>query len=151
MSNPSATLQAVEETLQSIVKSLIDCQKSFQKIGEELTEPTLKHYFLEESLNRAEFRGDIETILHQEGVHDIEEDGSKSGTLNRIWAEFKATLGGGDRTLLESAEQDGEAAIMQYTEALHSELPFPVRQLLSAQAAHIQLFNAYIRMVRDCK
>ena len=55
MSNPSNTLLEVEETLHSVIDSLIDSQKEFQKIGEELNDPTLKLYFLDESLQRAEF------------------------------------------------------------------------------------------------
>jgi uncharacterized protein (TIGR02284 family) len=149
MSNPSFALQSVEESLQSIIKTLIDCQKGYLKIGEELSNPTLKHYFLEESLTCAELRGDLESALHHEGVHDIDEHGTVNATLNRAWADLKATLGGGDQSRLETAQQDGDAAIKQYAEALNKELPFPVREILAAQAAHIQLFNAYIKLVLE--
>jgi uncharacterized protein (TIGR02284 family) len=148
MSNPSNTLLEVEETLHSVIENLIDGQKEFQKIGDELKDPTLKLYFLEESLLRAEFRGDLETELHQDGVHDIKESGTVGGTLHRTWGELKAALGGGDHALLETAEQTGEAAVKAYTEALDSKLPAPVRDLLSAQAAHIQLFLNYVKALR---
>jgi uncharacterized protein (TIGR02284 family) len=150
MSNPSATLLVVEGTLQSLIESLIDGQKGFQKMAEHLNDPTLKHYFLEESLLRAEFRGDLETVLHHEGVHDIAESGTMNGTLHRIWGELKSILGAGDQSLLDEAKQDGVAAIMAYSRALEKELPLPVRQLLSTQAAHIQLFNEYMTTVRYC-
>jgi len=148
MSNPSATLLEVEETLHTVIDSLIDGQKEFQKIGDDLQDPTLKLYFLEESLKRAEFRGDLETILHQEGVHDIAESGSVTATLQRTWGELKAKLGGGDHTLLETAEKAEAKAIQVYGAALDQKLPFPVRQLLSAQSAHVQLFHAYVKAAR---
>ena len=148
MSNPSATLREVEQTLHSVIESLIDAQKGFQKIGEELKDPTLKSYFLEESLQRAEFRGNLETVLHHEGVHDIKEGGTAGATLHRTWAQLKAKLGGGDHSLLETAEQDEHASMKAYNEALHKELPLPVRQLLVSQVAHIQLFHEYVRSVR---
>jgi len=90
MPSPTETLKEVEETLHSVIESLIDGQKGLQKLGDELNDPTLKLYFLEESLRRAEFRGDLETILHQEGVHDIKESGTASGAVHRVWGELKA-------------------------------------------------------------
>ena len=149
MSNPSATLQVVEETLQSLIECLIDGQKGFQKIAEQLNDPTLKHYFNEETLQRAEFHGDLESVLHHEGIHDINESGTMKASLRRVWGEFKANLGGGDQSLLYTATQDGDVAIKMYDEALKKELPSPVRQLLSTQAAHIQLFNEYITTVHN--
>jgi uncharacterized protein (TIGR02284 family) len=149
MPSPTETLKEVEETLHSVIESLIDGQKGLQKLGDELNDPTLKLYFLEESLRRAEFRGDLETILHQEGVHDIKESGTASGAVHRVWGELKASLGGSDHTLLETAEQAEDAAKKAYKEALQTRLPFPVRQLLSAQSAHIQLFHDYVKTVRD--
>ena len=52
MSTPSKTLRQVEDTLISVIESLIDGQEGFQKIGDELKDETLRLYFLEESLNR---------------------------------------------------------------------------------------------------
>jgi uncharacterized protein (TIGR02284 family) len=118
-------------------------------IGEEIQDPNIKLYFLDESLVRAEFRGDLESILHHEGVHDIAESGTVSATLNRAWGEIKAKLGGGDRSLLETAEQDEHAAIKAYAQALQQELPLPVRQTLISQADRIQLFHDYVRAIRN--
>jgi uncharacterized protein (TIGR02284 family) len=141
--------EEVEETLKSVIQSLIDGQEGFQKIGEELKDPTLKHYFLKESLTRASFRGDLETVLHQEGVHDIKESGTTSGTMHRIWGELKVKLGGGDHNLLETAEQGEDAAKKAYKDALDKELPLPVHQLLSTQYAHVQTSHDYLKAARD--
>jgi len=148
MSNPSNTLLEVEETLHAVIDNLIDSQKEFQMIGEKLEDPSLKLYFLEESLIRAEYRGDLESVLHHEGVHDIEESGSVSATLQRTWAELKSKLGGGDHALLETAEKAEVKAVEAYAKALDKTLPFPVRQLLSSQSADVQLFLDYIKAAR---
>ena len=149
MSAPSKTLKDVESTLQSVIQSLIDCQEGFQKIGDELKDETLKIYFLAESLKRAQFRGDLETVLHQEGVHDIKESGSVSGTIHRVWGELKNKLGGGDHGLLETAEQGEDVAKKAYAYALATTLPLPIRQILSTQAAHIQTSHDYVKAARD--
>lgn len=151
MSNPSKTLQEVDETLRSVIDSLIDGQEGFQELGEDLKDETLKHYFLAESLKRAEFRGELETVLHQEGVHDIKESGTVSGTLHRTWGDMKARMGLGDHSLLETAEKGEDAAKKAYEEALKKDLPLPIRQLLTSQSVHIQKSHDYVRAARDSR
>ena len=151
MSTPSKTLQQVEDTLSTIIDNLIDSQDGFQKIGDELKDEDLRLYFLAESLTRAQFRGELETVLHQEGVHDIEEHGTANGTVLRIWAELKSKLGGGDHTLLETAEQAEDAAKAAYEEALATELSLPVRQILFKQALHVENSHDFVKAARDSR
>ena len=151
MAAHAMTNKEVQETLHSVIESLIDGQEGFQKIGEHLKDETLRHYFAAESLKRASFRGEIETLLHSEGDHDPEESGTVSGTLRRNWGDLKAHLGGGDHTLLETAEAGEDAAKKAYKQALEKELPLPVHQLLSTQYAHIQDSHDYVRAARDSR
>ena len=141
--------EEVEETLRSVIQSLIDGQEGFQKIGEHLKDETLRRYFAAESLKRAQFRGEIEEILHQEGVHDVKETGTIGGTIHRTWGDLKAHLGGGDHTLLETTEAGEDAAKKAYQEALEEELPLPIKQLLNTQYAHIQPSHDYVKAARD--
>ena len=150
MPNPSHTEHSIEHTIYSVIEVLHDSQEGFQKIGDEIEDPVLKAYLLEESLRRAEFRGDLETLLREQGVHDIKENGTASGSLRRVWGEFKVKMGGGDHTLLSTAEQGEDAAIQTYEEALaNSDLPLRVRQALSTQDAHIHASHDYIKAARD--
>lgn len=147
--NPTITVHDVESTLRSVIESLIDGQEGFQKIGDALKDDTLKRYFLAESLKRASFRGDLEEILHQEGIRDVKERGTTSGAVHRTWAMLKADLGGGDHTLLVTAEQGEDEAKAAYQKALDTELPFPIRQLIATQFAHIQTSHDYVKAARD--
>jgi uncharacterized protein (TIGR02284 family) len=135
--------------LKEVINSLQDSQKGFAEIGEHLKDETLKRYFLSESLKRASFRGDLEEVLHQNGVRDIDEKGTTGGTVQRVWADLKAKLGGGDHTLLESAEQGEDAVKSAYEDALKEDLPMPVHQLLSDQQAQILISHDYVRGHRD--
>jgi len=139
----------VEGVLRPVMEVLVDGQEGFQKIGDDLKDPTLKRYFLAESLKRASFRGELEEALHRDGVSDAKESGSVSGTLHRSWGELKAKLGGGDHTLLETAEQGEDAAKKAYKEALDKPIPAPIHQLLNAQFAHIQTSHDYVKAARD--
>jgi uncharacterized protein (TIGR02284 family) len=141
----------VEETLRSVIQTLIDGQEGFQKIGEHLTDETLRRYFAAESLKRAAFRGEIEELLHQDGVHDVKESGTVGGTIHRTWGDIKAHLGGGDHTLLETSEAGEDAAKKAYQEALGKELPLPIKELLVTQYAHIQTSHDYVKAARDSR
>ena len=151
MSHPSEELVDTEATLHSVIEILIDGQEALRQIGEELKHEPTKRRILAESLKRAEFRGELETVLHHEGVKDIAESGTTAGKARRVWAEFKAAVGGSDHTLLVSAEKVEDAAREEYQKALTLDpvLPYPIRQLLTSQAAHILKSHAYIRAARD--
>lgn len=145
MSHPSNNLLETEAAINLVIESLVDSQAGFQKLGDHLNSEPLKTFFLEESLMRASFRGDLETILHQEGVHDIKESGTVGGALRRSWGELKARLGGSDHTLLETAHQAEDETRKVYADALDRDLPFPIRQMLVSQAAHVELSHDFIQ------
>ena len=71
----------------------------------------------------------ISYLLHTHGVHDIKESGTASGAIHRTWADIKAKLGGGDHTLLETAEAGEDNAQKAYKDALEKELPLKLRLL----------------------
>jgi len=141
--------QQMEETLLNVIKTLQDGQKGFAEIGEHLKDEAVKRYFLAESLKRANFRAELENELHRAGMADISESGSTAGALHRTWGELKAKLGGGDHTLLATAEQGEDEAKKAYKDALEQDLPLPVRQLLTEQQAHINNSHDYVRNHRD--
>jgi uncharacterized protein (TIGR02284 family) len=143
--------EEVEETLRSVIQVLIDGQQGFEQIGEHLKDETLRRYFAAESLKRAQFRGDIEEILHQQGVHNVKESGTVAGGIHRTWGDIKAHLGGGDHALLETCEAGEDAAKKAYQQALEKELPLPIKQLLTSQYAHVQASHDYIKSARDAR
>ena len=151
MSSPSRDLKETESALRSVIQALIDGQEGFKKIGEQLKDETLRDYFLSESLTRAQFRGVLESILHQEGVHDVKESGTAAGTIRRAWGDLKTALGAGDASLLSTAEEGEDEAIEAYGKAIESYLPLPVRQVLTTQAAHIEKSHEFVKAARDIK
>jgi uncharacterized protein (TIGR02284 family) len=149
MSSPSKDLKETESALRSVIQVLIDAQDGFQKFGEQIKSEALKEYFLAESLTRAQFRGVLESILHQEGVHDVKESGTAVGTVRRAWGDVKSALGAGDYSLLSTAEEGENEAVEAYAKATESYVPLPVRQVLATQAAHIEKSLEFIKTARD--
>jgi uncharacterized protein (TIGR02284 family) len=139
----------LKSALKSVINALEDGQKGMAEIGEHLKDESLKRFFLAESLKRASFRGELENVLHRHGVADVNETGTAAGKLYRVWAGLKAKLGGGDHTLLETAEQAEDEAKEAYADALSEELPLPVRQLLVEQQTHVLTSHDFIRERRN--
>jgi len=149
MSTDAGRNAEMEKVLKSLINSLQDSQKGFADIGEHLKDETLKRFFLAESLKRANFRGELENELHRHGVADVDETGTVAGAVHRVWGDLKAKIGVDDHSLLETAEQGEDVAKKAYTDALEQELPLPLRQLISEQAAHVKISHDYVRDHRD--
>jgi uncharacterized protein (TIGR02284 family) len=144
MATDAARNYEMESALKSVINVLEDGQKGMAEIGEYLKDERLKIFFLAESLKRANFRGELENELHRHGVADVHESGTAAGVVYRAWSELKVKLGGGDHTLLETAEP-----VDVYKDALDQELPLPLRQLLTAQQTQIVFSHDFVREQRD--
>ena len=143
--------ETVQKSLRGVIEILQDGHKGFADIGHALKDPTAKRFFMEETQKRSEFAAQLENELHRMGVQDVKESGTTAGTMHRAWGDLKAKMGGGDHTLLETAEQGEDAAKKAYEEALKEKLPAPVRELLTRQQAHIIAAHDKVRAFRDSK
>ena len=151
MGSPSKDLMEAEGTLRVVIENLIDAQEGLQKIGEEMKDETLKRFFLAESLKRAQFRGDLESILHQEGVRDIAETGTAAGAFVRAWTGLRAKFGGAEAGLLQAAEEAEHTMIEAYNHALSNDLPAPMKDVLAEQALAIVVSHSAIRTARETR
>lgn len=147
MSNNDNAIRVVR----SVIQVLHDGQRGMAAIGSELQDPTAKRFFLEETQVRANFAAELENELHRLGVHDVHEGGTAAGTAHRIWGDLKAKMGGGDHTLLETAEQGEDEAKAKYADALKETLPGNIGEMLRQQQAHILQSHNAVRSMRDSK
>jgi uncharacterized protein (TIGR02284 family) len=117
--------------VKTVVQVLNDGEKGFLDIGEHLESPKLKAFFIEESGHRGKFakEAEAESAIAAGDTKDI--GGTATGAIHRTWGDLKAHLGGGDHTLLETAEQGEDAAKKAYKEALEGTVPSPkIHELL---------------------
>jgi uncharacterized protein (TIGR02284 family) len=151
------TQKHTESTLTDVIEVLHDGHKGFADIGEHLQDPATKRFFLEESLTRQQFAGDLEAELQKMGgKKDVQKEGSIGGTtggaLHRTWGDIKAKFGGGDHTLLETAEQGEDTAKAAYKKALEEKhLEAPIRDILLKQQRHIEASHDRVKAMRDAK
>ncbi|HEV2274655.1 MAG TPA: PA2169 family four-helix-bundle protein [Acidobacteriaceae bacterium] len=141
-----------ESNLRSIIQVLHDGHMGLAEIGHHLTDQSAKDFLLKESLTRQQFAGELEGELHRHGVADVKEGGTAAGAVHRTWGEIKAHLGGGDHTLLATAEQGEDEAKKAYERVLQRhDVPLPIREILSSQQEHILFAHQSIKSLRDSK
>jgi uncharacterized protein (TIGR02284 family) len=139
-----------EKTVRTVIEVLHDGENGFKSLGEKLTTPQIKAYFFEESATRGRFAGELEQALSTAKGQNVSEGGTASGTLHRAWGELKGKLGGGDHTLLETAEQGEDAAKKAYEVALDkADVPTNIRTLLQNQQTHILASHNKVKSFRD--
>lgn len=133
------------ELVKTVIQVLNDSEKGFVDIGEHIQNPSMKSFFMTESQQRGRYARELEAAT---GLTDV--GGTIAGPVHRTWGDLKAKLGGGDHTLLETAEQGEDTAKKAYQEALSdSSLTGSVRTLLQEQQTHILSSHNQVKAYRD--
>jgi uncharacterized protein (TIGR02284 family) len=134
---------------ENLIETCKDGQKGYQDAATHVKRSDLKTYFNEQSLERARFAGELEAELIRLGKPDKKVTGSVSGTLRRAWIDTKVSLGGGDKTILESLEAGEDDAKESYQKALSGPLPGDVMEIIRRQAASVQRTHDKVKSLRD--
>jgi uncharacterized protein (TIGR02284 family) len=136
----------VNSAVKTVIQVLHDGHEGFAQIGEHIKNPSAKTFFVEESATRHKFEHELKAAA---GVTE-DVGGTASGALHRTWGDMKAHLGGGDHTLLETAEQGEDAAKKAYEEALKEpNLSASIREVLTRQQVHILDSHNKVKALRD--
>ena len=142
-------LKKVEVALHELIDRLRAEQEGFRDLGHRLQNEQAKRFFLKETQRRAEYAAELENELHRLGVHDVKENISHATKARLKWGEMQASLAGGQKALLSTAEKFDEATLKIYAAALKEELPLPLREMLDRQQAHIQRSHDQSRALHD--
>jgi uncharacterized protein (TIGR02284 family) len=144
-------LKMADDTL-DLIKDLVqtckDGETGYVHAAGVATDPQLKAYFNEQSLERARFGQELRAEAERLGDKP-EASGSVSAVLHRVWFETKATIGLGDQSILNSVEQGEDRAKKDYEKALSSQLPSDLRAIIQRQADSVLKAHDYVRDMRD--
>ena len=133
------------DLVKSVIEVLNDGQKGYADIGEHITDPEMRTFFMSESRTRGTFASELSSAA---GMSDV--GGTATAAIHRSWGDLKAKLGGGDHTLLETAEQGEDVAKKAYQEALaDTSVSGPIRAILQQQQTHIVSSHNKVKAYRD--
>jgi uncharacterized protein (TIGR02284 family) len=136
------------DLIKDLVQTCKDGETGYLHAAGVATDPQLKAYFSEQSLERARFGQELRIEAERLGDKP-EASGSVSAVLHRVWFETKATIGLGDQSILNSVEQGEDRAKKDYEKALASQLPNDLREIIQRQAASVLNAHDYVRDMRD--
>jgi uncharacterized protein (TIGR02284 family) len=137
-----------KDVIQKVVEVLNDGHKGFMDFAQHIKDPQVKALFVRESQTRAEFANELQNAA---GLKR-DEEGTSGGAMHRFWGDVKVKLGGGDHTLLETAEQGEDAAKEAYQKALAEDgISAVVRETLMKQQVHVLQSHDQIKALRDRK
>jgi uncharacterized protein (TIGR02284 family) len=142
-------LGKVESALKDLIEILRDGQQGFKELGHRLENADAKRFFLEETQRRAEYAAELENELHRMGVHDVNVSPSRIGKVRLLWGEVQASMAGGQKALLSTAERGDDVASKAYADALKEDLPLPLREMLDRQLAHIERAQDKVKALHD--
>lgn len=135
--------------IEKLIETCKDGENGYRDAAEHVKRHDLKTFFLSQSLERAKFAGELQAELPRLGEHDKKDSGSVSAALHRAWLDTKATLGGGDHTILESVERGEDSAKESYEKALSGSLPANVAEIVRRQASSVKSAHDRVRDLRD--
>jgi len=138
--------------LQGLIETCRDGQNGYRDAADHVSDTNLRHFFNQQSLERAGFAGELEQELISLGDKDPDRSGSVSAAIHRAWIDLKATLGGGDEAILSSVEAGEDAAKHSYEKALDdSQLPEHLASLVRRQLAGVRAAHDHVRSLRDTR
>lgn len=136
------------DLVKDLIQTCKDGETGYAHAAGVATDPQLKAYFGEQSLERARFGQELRMEAERMG-DKTEVTSSVSAVLHRLWFETKATIGLGDQSILNSVEQGEDAAKKAYEKALATQLPNDLRLIIQRQADGVLKAHDYVRDMRD--
>ncbi len=139
----------VISVLEKLIETNRDGQNGYRDAAEHLTNLEIREFFNEQSTMRAQFAGELENEVIRLGKHDPDRKGSPTAALHRRWIDLKASLGGGDHSILSSVESAEDSAKHEYQDAIRDNLPADIIEILDRQFQSISAAHDHVKMLRD--
>ena len=137
-------------TLNNLIETLKDGQEGFKQSASGVDDPQLKTIFDTLSLQRSKFAGELQSEVVKLGDAEPEDSSSATGAMHRAWINIKSAVTNRDRhAILAEAERGEDSAVDAYKDALEENLPAPIRDIVTRQAAEVKTAHDKIRNLRD--
>jgi len=138
-------------TLNGLIQTCKDGQEGFKVAAEGIERSELKTVFYEFSQQRSEFVGVLQGLVRSLGG-DPENSGSVSAALHRGWIDIKSLVTGKDEAaILNECERGEDYAKEAYTEALKTNLPANVKDVVAQQSQTVLAAHNRIKSLRNAE
>ncbi len=136
-------------TVHHLIERCKDGAKGYETAAEDVEDADLKDLFRKYAVQRDSMITELQNQLHQMGKMD-DESSSIEGTIHRAWIDLKSAISSKDRKrILEECERGEDYAVKAYQEALNSNLPGTLKQVIEQQYQDVKAAHDHIRALRD--
>jgi uncharacterized protein (TIGR02284 family) len=141
----------VISTLNNLIETCKDGQNGFRTAAGEIKNSELTTLFNTYSQQRARFADELQSEVRRLGG-DAEETGSTAAVLHRGWMDLKSAVTGQDEgAVISECERGEDSAVEAYEEALETELPNDVKEIVSRQFSQVKEAHDAIRSLEKAK
>jgi uncharacterized protein (TIGR02284 family) len=138
------------DTLNDLIGTLKDGQEGYRVAAVDVQTHDLHVLFDRYSLQRAQFVGELQELVHSLGESDPTNTSTIAGVAHRAWINLKAAIASkDDHATLAECERGEDHALAVYKSALEKELPANVREVVRTQEAAIRSIHDHVRNMRD--
>jgi uncharacterized protein (TIGR02284 family) len=137
------------DVIEHLIERCRDGHNGFKEAAEKIKRSDLKTFFNEVSLERGRFAEELQNELIRLGKPDTRVSGTTEGALHRAWIDTKVALGGDDHTVLDWLEHGEDVAKDAYQDAITSDLPENIAQIVRRQADSVRQVHDRVKMLRD--
>ena len=141
-------VQELVSILERLIATNRDGQAGYRDAAEHIQDSELKGYFNEQSIERAQFAGQLESEVQRLGQLEPHDRGSAGAALHRAWIDLKSSLGASDQSILASVEQGEDIARGTYEDVLTKQLPDHIAQVIHNQAQSIFAAHDHVKLLR---
>jgi uncharacterized protein (TIGR02284 family) len=141
----------VRLAIERLIDACRDAEEAYRDASEHISDPSLKTYFREQSVGRAQFAADLQGELHRLGKWETTRQGSVGGAVQRVWFDVKRALGGKDHAILAEIEAGEDRSKHAYEDALKHNLPPQLAGVIRSQAQSVFAAHDHAKRVRDQK
>jgi uncharacterized protein (TIGR02284 family) len=132
-------------TLNNLVETCKDGQNGFRTAAEGLKNSELTTLFNTYSQQRAQLAAELQSEVRRLGG-EPEETGSTAAVVHRGWINIKSAVTGEDEAaVISECERGEDSAVEAYEEALETDLPNDVKEIVSRQFSQVKEAHDRIR------
>lgn len=147
--NAALSNEDVISLLNGLIQTCKDGQEGFKQAAEGVNLSELKSAFYEFGQQRAQFVGELQTLVRELGG-DPEKEGSFMGSIHRGWIDIKSAIMGNDEAaVLNEAERGEDIAKNNYEDALEKNLPANIHSVIQNQYHAVRDAHDRVKIMRD--
>ena len=131
------------DIVQELIQTCREMRQLYRDAAAQLSDPELRAFFSEQSIERGEFASQLEQKIAQ-ALTASEEQGVTSSSSRSI-----ATQQGGDKALLATLEKREALARKNYGAAAQQDLPDDLPEIVAQECEAIKAAHDYLKLMQE--